>query len=127
MPGVASISNSSTNGESINLYFTTQTDNLGLSLQPKDPDGPHETFSSGPDDHQGIIENPSHIGAAQYLGINFVVGITQPVPKPGGTTDNLHDVSVVSPVFQPLQKTEKINGSISISSSGQAAWVYFLR
>lgn len=128
MPGVAAVFNNfTTYGESVFLYYTTENLNLGLELQPPAPDGPHENFSSGPEDHQGIIENPSHISAAQYLGVNFVVGITQPVPKADGTTDTLHDVSVVSPVFKPLVKTETINISVAISSSGQAAWVYYLR
>lgn len=124
MPGVAAIFNRSTSyGESISLYYTTQNLNLGLELQSAKPDGPHEEISSGSGDHPGIIENPSHVSVAQYLGVNIVVGITQSV----STSTPLHDVSVVSPVYKPLGQTETTNISVAISSSGEAAWVYYLR
>lgn len=126
MPGVAAIFNKITS-DGISLYYNTSNLNLGLELLSANPDGSHVQISSGPEGHQGIIENPSHVGVAQYLGVNIVVGITQPVTPPGGGPSPVHDVSIVSPVYKPLGRTETSNISVAITSSGLAAWVYYLK
>ncbi|MCJ1344691.1 hypothetical protein MMC31_002894 [Peltigera leucophlebia] len=127
MPGAAALVNESVpSGESIHLYYTTENLNLALVLEAADESRGTISFSPNSTDHKGIIVNPSHISAAEYIGINIVVGITQPALKAGESDYTNYDVSIVSPVYQPIATTETPHTSISISSSGDNAWVYYL-
>jgi len=70
--------------------------------------------------------NPSQVGAASYIGLNLVVGITKPVLREGDEGFSNYNVSIVSPVYRPLTTTAIGNKTVAVCSSGKAAWVYYL-
>lgn len=127
MPGVAAIVNKAVSGDkSIQLFYNTEELNLGVVLKSgDDSDDPDKNYAAKSTDRKGIIPNPSQIDAKEFLGINLVVGITQPTLPESGTYST-YNVSIISPVYRPLAKTEKTNVSIALCSTGKSAYVYYL-
>lgn len=129
MPGIAAIVNNAvSDGKSIQCFHNTNNLNLGLVLEngAADGDDPEKAFIAKSSDQKGIIVNPSQVGATEHLGINLIVGITQPVLASGTTTYTKYDVSIISPVYKPLTQTEANNRSITACSYEKKTWVYYL-
>jgi len=129
MPGVAALVNHLVpDGKSIQLFYNTNDLNLGLELKDGTADGddPNRKFVAKSTDRQGIIVNPSQAAATEFLGMNLVFGITQPVLPKDQTDYTVYNVSIVSPVYRPLTTTEVSNKSIAACSSDKKAWVYYL-
>lgn len=129
MPGVAALVNQSVAGDkSIQLFYNTNDSNPGLVLMSGDSsDDPGKKYTAKSTDCKGIIVNPSQLGAAtRFYGVNLVVGITYPVLKSCHTEHTDYNVSIISPVYQPLATTEVSNTSIAVCSSPKAAFVYYL-
>ena len=130
MPGLAVFVNKAVpDAKSLQLFYNTQELNLGLTLQ----DGsarPHDeetkTLSANSKDRTRIIVNGTSVDAAEYLGISVVVALTQPVLPASQKDYTNYDVSIVSLIYMPLHVTENDNKAIAISSSGQAAWIYYI-
>ena len=110
--------------DKIQLYYNATQSNLALKLYSSDSssDSPSKTLEASSTARAGIIAEDSQLGTADYLGIHVIVGIT----KPQGTSTT-NDVSVISPVYRILKKTEISNHAIAICSSGDQAWVYYLK
>jgi hypothetical protein len=129
MPGTAALLNSGVpDSRSIQLFYDTDNSNLGLVLQSGDTaKDPQKNFSANSDDREGCIHNPSDLGAAQYLGINFVVGFTRRKETVVDGSEIDIDISLLSPVYRPLAKTNHINTTTAVCSSDKLAWVYYLQ
>ena len=129
MPGLAVFVNEAVpNAKSLQLFYNTQELNLGLKLQDgsAQPDDNIRALSASNKSHAGIIVNGTSVGAAEYLGTSIVAALTQPVLPANQKEYTTYDVSIVSPVYMPLSTTEKDNTAIAMTSSGKAAWVYFI-
>lgn len=129
MPGLAAIVNNAVpDGKSIQCFYNTNNLNLGLVLENGAADGAdsEKSFAANSTDQKGIIVNPSRVGAIGYLGINLIVGITQPVLPANVTTYTKYDVSIISPIYKQLTQTEANNTSIAACSYKDKAWVYYL-
>ena len=129
MPGVASLLNKAVVDEkSIQLFYNTQELNLGLKLMDGNakPSDESDQFRAKSSDHKGIIVNPSSLAVARYQGTNIAVGFTLPLLPEDQSDYTTYDVSIISPVYQPLASTEVQNKSIAFSSQGDAAWVTYI-
>lgn len=127
--GVSALVNEAvTGGKSIQLYYNDKNSNLGLSLKAGDGSSdPDKTFVASSTDPTGQIVNPSHLGSGtKFHGINLVVGFTLPKLKEGQKDYESYDVSVLSPIYQPLTTTTPNNTTISVCSSPTVAYVYYL-
>ncbi|KAI0421691.1 hypothetical protein F5X98DRAFT_329076 [Xylaria grammica] len=110
--------------ERIHVHYNTANLNLSVRLMNGEKDGDDLTkvYSSKSDSTQGIIVNPSQLGTSLLLGMNMVVGVTK---KKDSTTEN--EISIVSPVYCPLDFTEVDNTAVTVCSGGKDAWVYYLK
>jgi hypothetical protein len=129
MPGIAALVNQSVaNGKSIQLFYNTNTLNLGFELKAGDSsDDTNNNYVAQDKDRKGVVVNPSQVaGTTFYRGINIIVGFTYPVLKSGVTDYTLYDVSILSPVYRPLTTTAVSDTTITACSSSSQAFVYYL-
>lgn len=132
MSGAAAIANGSAPGRnSIKLIYNTNGRHLALDLksgtQSAEDEDPANSFQPTSVAPKGIIINPSSLSAAKYLNLDFFFGITEAVTPPGNATPTHYDISIVSPIYKPLDKTELVHTkSIAACSSTNAAWLYYL-
>ncbi len=110
--------------ERIHVHYNTTNLNLAARLMNGEKNGDDLTkdYSPKSDAVQGMIVNPSQLGTSLLLGMNMVVGVTK---KKDSTTEN--EISIVSPVYCPLESTEIDNTTVTVCSSGKDAWVYYLK
>jgi hypothetical protein len=128
----AAINPNGPEGQQIHLFYNTNTKNLGFQFfdETKHKDET-EAFAAGVDGVTGCILNPAQVATANLAGVDFVLGFTNK-PKPAAV-DGCHcpeptqnDVSIISPVYKPLDVTDLTNLTIAATSSDATAWVYFL-
>ncbi|KAH6621042.1 hypothetical protein B0J18DRAFT_215409 [Chaetomium sp. MPI-SDFR-AT-0129] len=127
MSGAAVFHNTSApDNKQLHLFYNTNQKNLGLQLRDEAKTSDEtEAYVATDADQTGIIINPAQISTTNLTGIDLVVGFTaKPPPKVGDATQN--DVSIISPIYQPLAATELSNITIASTSSPQTAWVYYL-
>lgn len=128
MPGATcNVNAAAPQDASINVYFNTSSNTLGLQLRSPQASTGDVTLSwvPGQTAQQGFIVNPSHLASASFLGTNLVFGLTT-IPPVSGKTSTQTNVSMLSPVYTPLASTDVGNGALAASYSPDAAWVYYL-
>ncbi|KAK4136041.1 hypothetical protein BT67DRAFT_230038 [Trichocladium antarcticum] len=127
MSGIAAFHNlAAPSSKQLHLFYNTNKKNLGLQLRDETKTTDEsETYIAADSDQNGIIINPAQITTTNLTGIDMVVGFTaKPTPAAGDRTQN--DVSIISPIYQPLAATELNNLTIASTSSDQTAWVFYL-
>lgn len=131
--GVAAVINpNGPEGQKIHLFYNTNTKNLGFQFfdETKHSDET-EAFAAGADGQTGFIINPAQVASTNLTGIDLVVGFTNKL-KPAAaegcqcSDPTQNDVSIISPVYQPLAATELTNLTIAATSSDTTAYVYYL-
>jgi hypothetical protein len=128
----ASINPNGPEGQQIHLFYNTNTKNLGFQFfdETKHKDDT-EAFAAGIDDQTGFIINPAQVATTNLTGATFVFGFTnkpKPAAAPGCKCDDptQNDVSIISPVYQPLAATDLTNLTIAATSSDTTAYIYYL-
>ncbi|TWU71090.1 hypothetical protein ED733_002661 [Metarhizium rileyi] len=126
MPSFASILNigqNVPNQEAIQLYFTTQSSDVGMALHDKTTDSNNPAIvQSSAADPPGNLVFSSQLASSMFMYFNAVFGFTKQLdPK-----STKIDVSLVCPVYQPLATTESTNTTIASCSSPDKTWVYYL-
>jgi hypothetical protein len=119
--------------QQLQLFYNTKKHNLGVQLRnERNADDEKATYAAGDDAQAGIILNPGQVAASSVTGLDIVVGFTKKAAPPT-TGDGCHcdppnqnDVSIISPVYQPLAATQPNNLTIAATSSGSTAWIFFL-
>ncbi|KAK3290871.1 uncharacterized protein B0H64DRAFT_378199 [Chaetomium fimeti] len=119
-------------GQQIHLFYNTNTKNLGFQFfdETKHSDET-EAFAAGTDALTGFILNPAQVATTNLTGVDLVFGFTNK-PKtaaaPGCRCDDptQNDISIISPVYQPLGATDLANLTIAATSSDTTAYVYYL-
>ncbi|EAQ91831.1 hypothetical protein CHGG_00066 [Chaetomium globosum CBS 148.51] len=128
----AAINPNGPEGQQIHLFYNTNTKNLGFQFfdETKHTDET-EAFAAGADGQTGFIINPAQVATTNLTGVELVVGFTNKLPaaaandcKCDDPTQN--DVSIISPVYQPLAATDLTNLTIAAVSSDTTAYVYYL-
>ena len=131
--GVAAVINPhGPEGQQIHLFYNTNTKNLGFQFfdETKHSDET-EAFAAGADAQTGFIINPAQVASTNLTGVDLVLGFTNK-PKAAAAPDckcedpTQNDVSIISPVYQPLAATEVENLTIAATSSPTTAYVYYL-
>jgi hypothetical protein len=128
----ATINPNGPEGQQIHLFYNTNTKNLGFQFfdETKHADET-EAFAAGADAQTGFIINPAQVASTNLTGIDLVLGFTnkpKPAAAPGCKCDDptQNDVSIISPVYQPLAATDLANLTIAATSSDTTAYVYYL-
>lgn len=119
--------------QQLQLFYNTKKHNLGVQLRnERSADDERATYAAGDDAQAGIILNPGQVASSSVTGLDIVVGFTKKAAPPT-TGDGCHcdppnqnDVSIISPVYQPLAATQPNNLTIAATSSGSTAWIFFL-
>lgn len=107
--------------ESILVFWNTPQGHLSAEVRSPKKDDVEFTFNAKGAVPRGVILPSSQLGAAvRFHGLNLVVGITraESLGKP-------HQVSVISPVYQPLVPTSS-EKTIAVCSSEDDAWIFYL-
>lgn len=137
MPGIGSIyTTGAIDGKKLHIFYTATNNHLAFEYRDEGRvnDAP-ETLISSSDDIPGIILDNSQIATSYLLGTQIVTGFTKK-KKDGATVadtgavdydDKYHSVSVLSPVYFSLDKTEKDNLTIASCNSDYDAWVYYFK
>ncbi|KAH6844549.1 hypothetical protein B0I37DRAFT_164909 [Chaetomium sp. MPI-CAGE-AT-0009] len=128
----AAINPNGPEGQQIHLFYNTNTKNLGFQFfdETKHSDVT-EAFAAGVDGVTGFILNPAQVATTNLTGVNVVVGFTNK-PKPAAAEGckcddpTQNDISIISPVYQPLTATDLTNLTIAATSSDTTAYVYYL-
>lgn len=128
MSAIAAVVNKAVaDDKSIHLFFNTSKNQIGLSLQSGTgtDDQPSDMWAIDDDDYEGYILNPSFIAATYYRGLNFVAAVTKPNPD---VTETENQISMVSPVYRRLAKSELENNTIALCATpdGDDGWLYYL-
>lgn len=128
----ATINTHGPEGQQIHLFYNTNTKNLGFQFfdETKHADET-EAFAAGTDAQTGFIINPAQVASTNLTGIDLVLGFTnkpQAAAAPGCKCEDptQNDVSIISPVYQPLAATDLTNLTIAATSSETTAYVYYL-
>ncbi|KAI1457413.1 hypothetical protein F4805DRAFT_457783 [Annulohypoxylon moriforme] len=126
MPAIAAIVNRAVAGDkNINLFYNTSSAQLGLGFKSgTNDDDPQAEWAAESTDYAGHIFNPSTIASDYYRGNQLVIAVTDPKVEDGHPTAN--QVSMVSPIYKKLASTSLQNKTVSMCSSGNTAWVYYL-
>lgn len=127
MPGFSSILNTGQavpNDKAIQVYFTTSVSGIGMALYDKtvDSDNP-VTVQSSDTNPPGILIFSSQLTSTLFMYFNAAFGFTKQLDP----TSPKIDVSLVSPVYQPVASTESTNTTIASCSFNDKTWVYYLR
>ncbi|KAM5362588.1 hypothetical protein ACJA88_013945 [Fusarium oxysporum] len=137
MPGIGSIyTTGAIDGKKLHIFYTATNNHLAFEYRDEGRvnDAP-ETLISSSDDIPGIILDNSQIATSYLLGTQIVTGFTKK-KKDGATVadtgavdydDKYHSVSVLSPVYFSLDKTEKDNLTIASCNSDYDAWFYYFK
>ncbi|KAF4439606.1 serine proteinase [Fusarium austroafricanum] len=135
MPGIASIyTTDALDGKKLHVFYTATNNHLAFEYRDEGRvnDSP-ETLISSNEDIPGIILDNSQITSSYLIGTQIVTGFTKK-RKDGATVaangvveydDKFHSVSVLSPVYFSLDKTQKDNLTIASCNSDNDAWVYY--
>ncbi|KAI0890542.1 uncharacterized protein GGS22DRAFT_151188 [Annulohypoxylon maeteangense] len=126
MPAVAAIVNQAVAGDkNINLFYNTADAQLGMAFKNgTNVDDPQSAWAADATDYKGYIFNPSTIASDYYRGNQLVIGVTEPRVEEGKPTTN--QISLLSPIYRKLAMTALQNKNVSMCSSGNSAWVYYL-
>ncbi|KAF4947855.1 hypothetical protein FGADI_10093 [Fusarium gaditjirri] len=137
MPGIASIyTRDGIEGKKLHVFYTATNNHLAFQYRDEGRvnDAPEVLISSN-EDIPGIILDNSQISSSYLIGSQIITGFTKK-KKDGATIaadgaidydDKLHSVSVLSPVYFSLDKTEKDNLTIASCNSDNDAWVYYFK
>ncbi|CAP65925.1 uncharacterized protein PODANS_5_11210 [Podospora anserina S mat+] len=129
MVGVTTIANlNAPAGKQISLYYNLKNQNLGLQQRNESTsqDPPTDVYVSSITAQVGWIENPSQVASANLTGLPLVFGFTEKKADPAVPKQLNHDVSILSPVYNPVGQTLKDNKTIAAVSDGVSASVFFL-
>jgi hypothetical protein len=112
----------------LHLFYNTNKKNLGLQIRDETKTSDEtEAYVARDGDQNGIVINPAQISTTNMTGVDIVVGFTaKPPPAPGTGVATQNDVSIISPIYQPIAASELNNLTIATTSSPQTAWVFFL-
>ncbi|KAF9768839.1 hypothetical protein IL306_013799 [Fusarium sp. DS 682] len=137
MPGLASIyTKGGIEGKKLHIFYTAANNHLAFEYRDEGHvnDAPEPLVSSS-EDIPGIILDNSQISSSYLIGSQIVTGFTKKrkdgatIAENGGVDydDKFHSVSVLSPVYFSLDKTEKDNLTIASCNSDYDAWVYYFK
>ncbi|KAK9444054.1 uncharacterized protein VB005_02330 [Metarhizium brunneum] len=109
--------------KAIQVYFTTGFSDVGVALRDKttSSDNP-EIVQSSDADPTGILVFSTQLTSTMFMYFNAVFAFTKQLDPKSPKID----VSLVSPVYQPVASTESTNTTIASCSSNQQTWVYYL-
>ncbi|KAK3944841.1 hypothetical protein QBC46DRAFT_445709 [Diplogelasinospora grovesii] len=119
-------------GKQLHLFYNTNKKNLALQLRDETKTADEtETFQASQDDQDGIVVNPAQVTTTDLTGVDIVVGFTAKAAPASLSGDckcepTQNDVSIISPIYQPLAATEVGNVTIASTSSPQTAWILYL-
>lgn len=128
MTGIAALLNpNAPSSRNIQVFYNTNSFNLGLLLQSGDVSDEVGSRSFSPSDTSqgGFIVKESSLAAAPYLGTQFVVGVTTPKGEQGKTLKT-SDISIVSPLYMPLTTVDSANTSLAFCSDGERGSIFYL-
>jgi hypothetical protein len=125
MSGVAALVNPAVAGQkSISLYYTTVSKQLAISMRSgTDEETNPKEFAANVNDYAGILQIPCEIASDVYRGLSVVAAATLPKGEAGDSTNN---ISLVSPVYRVFATTTKNSINVSMCSTGQQAYMYYL-
>lgn len=120
MSGIAALVNAR---NVIQTFYNTQNKNLALQLFASTPGagGNEIAYISETNDHAGHILNPSHLAAAKFQDMQFVIGVTEPTQS----KENENSICIVSPVYRSLAPVEQDNKSVTFCSDNEEGFVFF--
>ncbi|RYP41836.1 hypothetical protein DL767_000737 [Monosporascus sp. MG133] len=123
----ATVNESVPNGKVINLYYNTANAQAALSLRAGDYSGDDQSkfWAADINDYSGYILSPSEMATCTFRGINIVAAMT--IPKSNNSSPaTTNNISLVAPVYQRLTSTDLANKKVSMCSTGDKAWIYYL-
>ncbi|KAI5777104.1 hypothetical protein EDC01DRAFT_791784 [Geopyxis carbonaria] len=108
----------------IHVFYNTKNLNLGVALKATSGGDPNVRLAALSSDQTGFIPERTNLDSTLHNGMRLIVGLSNR-PLIGGKESTEYDVSILSPVYQPISKTSNTNKAISAASNGQKAWVYY--
>lgn len=138
MGGVTGILNGNApEGKKLSVFFNTNLGNVALEQrnETESTDSADLHYTASSTDQPGYILTDSNLATTNLQGVTLVFGMTQqysPPLKGGASKDcncndpTYNDVSIVSPIYRSLTKTNYGNNAIAACCSDDSAYVFYV-